>query len=194
MDIKIGKSAKHCCACEADFLHEQVIYSLLRPLDDLYVREDFCESCWSEERAEAAFSSWTAQYYDPDALNDDSEEEFSPLRKTFYAVVEDQDRLSQSIAYLAAQLLRRQKVFRLIKETEDLETEESLILFNDRIGNRLIEVHDARLTHAEMEAGRLELLSKLSALENPESIEDSEESISAIEEPLAAAADAAEER
>lgn len=118
--------------------------------------------------ADGAYSAWTAQYYDPRVAEQEPEETFSPLRQTFYAAVEEKDRASMSVAYLAAQLLRRQKVFRLIKETKDPDTDAILILFNDRIGNRLIEVGDPNLTHAELEQARVTLMEKLAALESPE--------------------------
>ncbi|PCJ51295.1 MAG: hypothetical protein COA73_17830 [Candidatus Hydrogenedentota bacterium] len=191
MDIKIGKSARQCTACENDFVHEHVIYTLLNTNEEELTREDYCDPCWNDEKAKTAYSSWTSQFYDPQVAEQQPEETFSPLRQIFYDVVENKERQSQSIAYLAAQLLRRQKVFRLIKETEDLETEENLILFNDRIGNRLIEVHDAKLTHAEMDAGRIELISRLALLENPETTEN-EDTETMTEEPLAVVAESTE--
>ena len=72
------------------------------------------------------------------------------------------------MAYLAAQLLRRQKAFRLIKETADPDSEMNLILFSDRIGNRLIEVSDPNLSHEELEQGRVKLMERLRELESPE--------------------------
>jgi hypothetical protein len=71
------------------------------------------------------------------------------------------------VAYLAAQLLRRQKAFRLIKESDESDGEVKLILFADRIGNRPIEVRDPNLTYEELEKGRRVLMERLSALERP---------------------------
>ena len=41
-------------------------------------------------------------------------------------------------------------------------------VFSDRIGNRLIEVKDPSLTHAELDEARKQLMQRLSELENPE--------------------------
>ncbi|MFP6582938.1 MAG: hypothetical protein VCD00_10340 [Candidatus Hydrogenedentota bacterium] len=172
MDIKIGRSAHACAQCEADFVHESNIQSLVRILEGEFIRADYCAACWDSEMAETAYSTWTAQYYDPKVAEQEPEEAYSPLRQTFYAAAEKTTREDMSVAYLAAQLLRRQKVFRLIKETKDPDTDISLILFNDRIGNRLIEVSDPSLSHAELDIARCVLMEILNALETPEETDD----------------------
>ncbi len=177
MNIKIGKNAHTCAICETDFIHEQKINSLVRVVEGLFQREDFCNSCWEDNLAQGAYSTWGIQYYDPKVAEQEPEEVFSPLRKLFYDSLEDSSRPSIAIAYLAAQLLRRQKVFRLIKETKDPDNDSALILFNDRIGNRLIEVSDPNLAHSELDEARLQLMQRLTELETPEepSNEDSPE-------------------
>jgi len=111
------------------------------------------------------FSVWKSNFYDPNVANQAPEESFSPLRQIFYETVEAKDRSTLSVAFLAAQLLRRQKVFRLIKESQDPDTDDTTSLFNDRIGNRLIEVQDPCLAHEELENGRRLLLERLNEIE-----------------------------
>lgn len=180
MEIKIGRSTHTCGACEADFVHEQEIHSLVRVVEGQFAREDYCESCWGDDPAQGAYSTWHAHYYDPRVAEQEPEETFSPLRQTFYEAAADTTRSSFALAYLSAQLLRRQKVFRLIKETKDPDTEASVILFNDRIASRLIEVNDPNLSHAELEAARLTLMDRLTQLEAPEP--EPEEEVSAESE------------
>jgi hypothetical protein len=48
-----------------------------------------------------------------------------------------------------------------------------MMLYVDRIGNRLIEVRDPSLTYAELEDGRKALLKRLIELETAESQEES---------------------
>ena len=105
------------------------------------------------------------------------------MRQTFYGAVEDSTRKSIAIAYLAAQLLRRQKVFRLIKETKDPDTDASVILFNDRIGNRLIEVNDPSLSHEELDGARHLLMERLTQLEKPEEEVNDDEGDGNTEQP-----------
>jgi len=175
MDIKISKSSKMCHECNTSFTHEQEVLSRILPIEGLLVREDFCPTCWGDSHKKVAFSSWANKFYDPEVAEKEPEESFSPLRQTFYACVEDtKNRLSLAQAYLAAQLLRRQKVFRLIKETINPDDDTALILFNDKIGNRLIEVSDPSLSHDELEEGRLELMKKLAVLEAPPEVSDDE--------------------
>lgn len=168
MDIKIGKSARVCVACERDFVHDELIHSALRTQDGEFKRADYCTKCWMPDGPQSSYSCWELNYYDPNVAEQAPAESFSPLRKLFYDSVESEGRGALAVAYLAAQLLRRQKVFRHIKETEDAETGLTLILFNDRIGNRLIEVRDPSLGHAELDAGRLALIEELNRLEGPE--------------------------
>ena len=175
MEIKIGKSARVCRSCERPFEHEETVTSLVRIENRVLVREDYCAACWGSGHANGAYSIWSSRFYDPKVAEQQPPEVFSPLRQAFYEAAESEDRGQLARAYLAAQLLRRQKVFRLIKEAEDLESEGRIALYEDRIGNRLIEVRDPSLSYAEMEAGRAGLLERLSELENPqENLENAE--------------------
>jgi len=175
MEIKIGKSARVCQSCERLFEHEEAITSLVRVENRVLVREDYCAQCWASERATGAYSIWSPRFYDPKVAEQQPPEVFSPLRQAFYEAAESEDRGQLATAYLAAQLLRRQKVFRLIKEAEDHESDGRIALYEDRIANRLIEVRDPSLSYAEMEAGRARLLERLSELENPqEDLENAE--------------------
>jgi hypothetical protein len=175
MDIKISKSSKICHECAVSFTHEQEVLSRILPLEGQLVRQDFCPKCWENLEKAHAFSSWTNRFYDPEVAKQEPEESFSPLRDAFYDTVEQSsDRISLAQAYLAAQLLRRQKVFRLIKETVDPDNDTALILFNDRIGNRLIEVSDPTLSHDELETGRIQLMTRLTELESPDEADENE--------------------
>jgi hypothetical protein len=173
MEIKIGKSARACTACAAEFVHDQEFTSLVRIENQALVREDYCKACWHADRGAGAFSVWSPRFYDSRVADQQPPEVFSPLRQLFYEAVESEDRDEMAKAYLAAQLLRRQKAFRLVKEADDAERDLRVVLFADRIGNRLIEVRDPSLTFAELERGRAALLERLNALENPTAAEAS---------------------
>lgn len=165
MDIKISKSARICRETERDFVHGELVYSVVRIQENEFVREDYCADAWRPERARDAYSHWSTKYYDPRVAEQEPAEAFSPLRQLFYEAVEAEDRVEQAKAFLAAQLLRRQKVFRQIKESDEIDGEVKIVLFNDRIGNRLIEVRDPNFSYAELEAGRLLLVQRLRELE-----------------------------
>lgn len=173
MEIKISKSSRKCTACERDFVHEESLFSLIRIQEREFTREDYCSNCWSKDRGEGSYSFWNLKYYDASVAEQEPPEQFSPLRQTFYEAVESAERTELAKAYLAAQMLRRQKVFRLIKESGDVEGELQMLLYVDRIGNRLIEVRDPSLTYAELEEGRRALLQRLIELETAESQEES---------------------
>jgi hypothetical protein len=168
MEIKVGKSAHVCAACEKNFQHEEEFSSQVLLAEQDLVREDFCSSCWETSRTRAAYSVWTATYYDPKVAEQEPPEVFSPLRQLFYEAIEAEERDEQAKAFLAAQLLRRQKVFRLIKESDEKDGEIRLVLYNDRIGNRLIEVRDPNFSYEELDMARGKLVQRLQELEHPE--------------------------
>jgi len=167
MEIRISKSARQCAASERVFEHGEPIYSRVRIEDGALIREDFAREAWSDALAKTAYSYWSSTFYDPRVAEEEEPERFSPLRRLFYDAVETEERAETAVAFLAAQLLRRQKVFRLIKENTDDESLTTL-LFADRIGDRLIEVRDPNLSHTELDDARQRLMTRLADLEQAE--------------------------
>ena len=168
MEIRIGKPGRVCAQTDRQFEHGETVVSVMRVENQQLVRHDFGKPVWDDERGAGAIAVWETQYQDPAAANQEPPEKYSPLRSIFYAAAESGDRIQIAKAYLAAQLLRRQKVFRLVKESDDAEGESRVALFMDRIGNRLAEARDPHLTYAEMETARVELMNELTALESGE--------------------------
>lgn len=165
MEIRISRPSKRCCASNRDFVHNDEIVSLVRYSDGALVREDYAKSQWDEAYGERAYSVWTTRFHDPQVADQEPEEKYSPLRQLFYRAQGGEDRPSLALAFLAAQLLRRQKVFRQIKESSETDEGGKLILYVDRIGNRLIEVRDPNFSYAELDAARQRLMEELTALE-----------------------------
>lgn len=167
MEIKISKCTAKCCSCDSPFEHEEKVHSQVVSEEDSLVRQDYCATCFTEASREQVFCAWNVRYCDPKVLEAEQQEAFSPLRRLFYdlAVLEQRDSLAQ--AYLAAQLLKRQKVFRQIKESEDSEGAGKVILFLDRVGNRLIEARDLNFTYSELDEARVQLMTQLQELEAP---------------------------
>ncbi|MBI1320128.1 MAG: hypothetical protein GC168_14450 [Candidatus Hydrogenedens sp.] len=167
MEIKISKCSKTCAASERDFAHEDEVISVVRLVDGSLEREDVLKEYWDEARAGGAYSVWSHRYYDPKMAEQEPEEEFSPLRQLFYTSITSEDRIDLALAFLAGQLLRRQKVFRKVKEVEEAEDGLRLVLYSDRIGGRLIEVRDPRFSYAELDAARARLVDALMAMDAP---------------------------
>ncbi|MCC6488547.1 MAG: hypothetical protein IT364_13705 [Candidatus Hydrogenedentes bacterium] len=175
MEIRIGKAARTCAGTERAFEHGEFVVSVVRLENQALVRQDFAKSVYAPATAEGALAVWETQYIDPNVANQEPAESFSPLRRIFYDALESADRVQLAKAYLAAQLLRRQKVFRLVKESEEGEGFARVALFTDRLNNRLIEVRDPQLTLTELEAGRSLLVEELARLENgDEGVEEPE--------------------
>ncbi|MBI2424502.1 MAG: hypothetical protein HYV27_16850 [Candidatus Hydrogenedentes bacterium] len=166
MEIKIGRYATACVKCERLFVHDEPFQSVARVGEESLTRQDYCMDCWEAALGADAYSLWRTKFYDPQVADAQPPEVFSPLRQLFYEAVESTDRLELSKAFLAAQLLRRQKVFRLLKESDESEGEVRVVLYTDRIGNRMIEVRDPHFSYQELEEGRTRLICRLQALEN----------------------------
>lgn len=175
MEIKISKSSRICTGCERPFVHEEELTSLVRIINQAFTREDYCAACWKTDFSQGAFSVWSPRFYDPKVAEQQPPEVFSPLRQVFYDAAESEDRSETAVAYLAAQLLRRQKVFRLLKESDGADGDVRVTLYADRIADRLIEARDPALTYAELETGRATLLERLNRLENGPAADVTEE-------------------
>lgn len=189
MEIKIARTGKQCYASERPFEHQETVVSLVRYVDRALQREDYAREAWDPALATGAIAVWDATYVDPAIENAEPEESFSPLRRLFYDHAEGDERADLAVCYLAAQLLRRQKVFRLVKETEPDEDGVKNTLFADRIGDRLIQVRDPGLTLAELETGRAILVEFLQRAEDAgtddEAAAEPEEEHNAIREEAA---------
>src|SRR5205085_2313490 len=136
-----------------------------RQVDGALVREDYARDNWDQRLAGEAYSVWQTKFVDPQAAQQEPEEKYSPLRQLFYEAATSEERTELATAFLAAQLLRRQKVFRQVRES--IEGDEGrLVLYVDRIGNRLVEVRDPDFSYAELEAARIRLMERLQQLEN----------------------------
>ena len=169
MEIRIGKTARKCAASDRPFEHGDQVTSLVRMQEGELVREDYTEEGWDPSRAEGALAVWTTTFCDPKKAEEQPPEAFSPLRQAFYESAESTERPDLAKAYLAAQLLRRQKAFRLLKEFDAPDGDIRVALFADRIGGKMVEVHDPSLTWGELESGRTALVTRLAELEQPES-------------------------
>jgi hypothetical protein len=167
MEIKIGKSAHACSACGRVFTHDETLFSAVHIENQLLARTDYCVECWKPDAGTGAFCVWSPKFCDPKVAEQQPPEVFLPLRQLFYDAVQSEDRSELAVAYLAAQLLRRQKAFRLIKESDEGDGEVKFALFADRVGNRPIEVRDPNLTYQELEQGRRVLMERLNDLERP---------------------------
>lgn len=164
--------------CERHFAHQQDVHSTVITSGESLERHDYCAECCPQDTSQEVFCSWIIKYNDPGVLEAERQEALSPLRRLFYDSAALPERSELACAYLAAQLLKRQKVFRQIKESEESDGVERVTLFLDRAGNRLIEARDLNFSYAELDEARLVLMERLQALEMPapgESSEDSDE-------------------
>lgn len=167
MEIRLGKTGRACAATERPFEHGDDVVSVAKLEHEELTRRDYAKRHWDPECATGALAVWATRYVDPKVAEQTPPDVYSPLRQVFYRAADSDDRVELAKAYLAAQLLRRQRVFRLIKESDEEDGDARVALFADRITDRFVEVRDPNLSYEEMEAGRTALIEALGDLENP---------------------------
>lgn len=170
MEIRIRKASGHCLACGKKFQHLEKHFSRVNAPDEQeLVREDYCPTCWQNGRAadvEKTYSFWLSKYFDSSAVSQPQEREFTPLRTIFEEATIKEDRTEQAISYLAAHLLRRQKVFRFVRRgAEHAEQEGDVTIFSDRFTGQLVEVIDPGFSIEELNEARRELVRRLEQME-----------------------------
>lgn len=180
MELKIRKSSRHCSACGKEFDHEEPHLSMINETEDEYEREDFCMPCWSQRArnwADNSYSFWSTRYIDPSVENEAPPEQYAPLRRVFYDAFESEEKTELAIAFISAHLLRRQKVFRLMKEFARDEGEGAVHVFADKFSQRLVEVPDLEFTAAELREARQALMERTDPPEEEKESDGSEETV-----------------
>jgi len=166
MEIKISKNGTKCFSCGKDFIHEEWVWSLILDVGPEWQRQDFCLNCWGQQIKQDVISQWKHRYVDGKLKRREQEVVDSPLRKLFYESIEKEySRLELAIAFLASQLLRREKVFKKIKEMAISQRDGYIIMYIDRVDDRVIEVRDPHFSFTELEEAKRIVLERLK--ENP---------------------------
>lgn len=168
MEIKISRNAIKCFNCEKTFVHEEWIVSRIIDTNEEWQRQDFCMSCWEQKKGQDSLSQWRHRFIDAKLQKKEQEVIDSPLRTLFYEAVEkEHSRIELAIAFLTSQLLKREKVFKKIKEMAISSKDGYIIMYIDRIDDRVIEVRDPNFTLTEMEEAKKIVLERLG--DKPES-------------------------
>lgn len=185
MDIHLHKIARHCASSGQPFKHGDSVVSLLRKGEEALVRSDYHEHNWSTELSSNTIAIWRTTYRDPQAdIAQEDEGDESPLRAFFFEAVAEETRSGQAKAFLAAQLLRRQRRFRLLKEASQ-ENEDRVLLFLDLNTDSIVQVCDPSLSLGELRQAR-------TALEETLRSESEETAEASSGDPATVSPDAAE--
>lgn len=174
MEIRISKMGHSCSGCSAPFQHLEKVRSVAARTDTRTLeRLDFCAVCAHRASEHETYCSWVAVYRDPEIIRQSEEDPESqyPLRRIFYAYSESTDRDKNAVAFLAAEMLRRQRGFKKIRESQE-EGDTRVIWYLDRSGNRIIEVRDPSFSYAELDKARITLLEEMKAADTEHSRAD----------------------
>lgn len=169
--VTIRKPGKACAKCGTAFQDGDQHYSILKhdETEQAWVRRDYCLECWGQvldsEDGCDVHSLWRTRYVDRDAARRTPVNEYTPLLEICYDALHEQDTTQHGLAYLSAMVLRRQKVFRLVRTVRDQETEQASLLFFDRVNQAEVQVPDPPMTLEELRATRRVLQSRLTPIE-----------------------------
>ncbi len=181
MEINIQRESAQCLKCGASFQHEEKHHSLLKIEDKDFLREDYCLGCWSErsdqpgEGSDGVYSSWETRYHDPSVATATPQEQFLPLLNLCYESIVEGGSNGESMAYMCALILRRQKIFRFVREEKEEEGERrSVLVFLDKHNGTQMRIVDPELTDAQLQEVKQRLEEKISPEEQASEEEDQE--------------------
>lgn len=154
MELSLRKMGRQCSASGSPFKHGDSVVSLVRAEAEGLHREDYHLSNWCDEHAAGAVAVWRTVFRDPEEEQRSERERGQvPLRDFFYEALARDNREGYAHAFLAAQLLRRQRLFRLLKESGQ-ESEDRILLFLDLNSNAIVQVPDPNLSMGELRNAR----------------------------------------
>ena len=147
--------------CNEAFLHGQKHHSLLRIEAANFLREDYCDTCWMEKsfsiESDEIYSCWETRYRDPAVAKATPKEQFIPLLNLCYESIAQGGQDAESMAYMCALVLRRQRIFKLLREEKDESSGRTVLVFSDKHNDTQIRIVDPGLTQSQLEDVRRRL-------------------------------------
>jgi hypothetical protein len=176
VEISIQKESSRCLRCDTEFLHDQKHHSLLKIEGKDFLREDYCMACWTEHinsnSTGAAYSSWETKFRDPSVAKATPQEQFVPMLNLCYESIAEGGPAGEAMAYMCALILRRQKIFKFIREgREEQEPHRSVLIFLDKHNDTQIGIVDPGLTDSQLQEVKQALEEKI----GPEKDENDDE-------------------
>lgn len=178
MEINIQKKSSKCLRCEAEFQHEEKHHSLLKIEDKEFLREDYCLACWAERsekgKLEDLYSCWETRHVDPSVAAATPQEQFVPMLNLCYKSVAEGGEDGEAMAYMCALILRRQKIFRFVREEQQEPPDSrSVLVFFDKHNDTQVRIVDPGLADAKL----MEVKRKLEEIIAPGQEEQEQEEI-----------------
>lgn len=149
MEWEIKRRSNGCILCNKVFSEEEEYYSALFDESNIFIRKDFCSSCWDKGKDEGLFSFWKTKVPKKDkssqpVINIDV------LLDVFMRLEGNDETNQKNLRYVLALYLIRKKVFKL-KSLKKQDKEESLVLYYPK-EDREFNVLNLNLKEEEVEA------------------------------------------
>ncbi|MBE7445114.1 MAG: hypothetical protein HS132_07650 [Planctomycetia bacterium] len=149
MEWEIKRSSNGCILCNRPFSGDEEYCSALFEEGNIFIRKDFCTSCWDKDKDGWPFSFWKTKVPKKDksaqpVINMDV------LLDVFMRLEGNNETHQRNLRYVLALYLIRKKVFKL-KSLKKQDKEESIILYYPK-EDREFTVVDLNLKEEEVEA------------------------------------------
>jgi len=143
----VGKCAKVCDGCEAEFQDKQVIYSRLYFDEGEYTRQDFCEKC--REKESSALSTWKTVFIVPPPPAEEAvrKENAESLLRKLLAKENEED---LNAIFILMVMLERKKIF-VERDTQKAEDGRKLRIYEHKKTGESFVVIDPELKLDELE-------------------------------------------
>jgi hypothetical protein len=165
VEIQIQRQSSKCLGCDKPFSHEQKHFSLLKIESSNFLREDYCETCWLKRSQFPStgeiYSQWETKYCDPSVAKATPEEQFKPLLDICYESIAQGEPETEAMAYMCSLVLRRQKIFRFIREEKEDSGKRKVLVFTDKYNDTQLRIVDPQLTESQLENTRRALQERL---------------------------------
>lgn len=149
MEWEIKRGSNGCILCNRLFSEEEEYYSALFDESNIFIRKDFCTSCWDKDKDDWPFSFWKTKVVKKNkstqpVINMDV------LLDVFMRLEGSSEIHQRNLRYVLALYLIRKKVFKL-KSLKKQDKEESIVLYYPK-EDREFDVLNLNLKEEEVEA------------------------------------------
>lgn len=96
------------------------------------------------------YSHWETRYRDPAVARTTPKEQYMPLLNLCYESVAQSGFDAEAMAYVCALVLRRQKVFRFVREEKDEASGRTVLIFADKHNDTQMRIVDPQLTESQL--------------------------------------------
>lgn len=114
-EYRIERLTQGCAGCGREFQVEEEFHSSIQNTGECFQRQDFCASCFTEERIANSFSRWKTRILKPDRPQA-ARLDLVRIRDFLEKLIQSEDPRHQEMSYVLALILMRKKKLKIADE------------------------------------------------------------------------------